>query len=112
MAGWITMDQGEYQRIEVVDEFRQGEHPWDDLSGVSVSMRLRNRDTNAAVTVAGDLDSAGPDGKIHGAGAVVPSDLAAGRYDGELVLEKAGQVGYPQVYQFMLRVIARPAATP
>lgn len=103
----FRMDAGEYLRIEAVDALAESDPPWDDLSGATVVMHLRSWSGDPLPSTPGTLDAADAAGKIRGCGAELPKTLAAGRYDGELVIDKGGAPGWPQVFPFALTIRRR-----
>lgn len=107
----LTMDEGEWATVAV--DFTGLEAPWDDLTSATVTLHAERR-TPAPVTVmtpvAGALDAAGTDGKVHGAYALVPSSWTAGKYFATITISKAGS-GWPQKQSLDIEVKAvAPAA--
>ena len=103
MASSLSMDEGEW--AEAAFDATGLEAPWDNLTGGTLTLYAERRSPTAAVMtpVAGSLDAAGTDGKVHGAKAMIPTSWVAGRYFCTLTLTKAGD-GYPQKESFDLTI--------
>jgi hypothetical protein len=102
----VTMDQGEYKRIEV--DYLGSGTPWDDLTGCTIEMsgKLDIKSATADFTAAGALGAANSDGKITKWGAAVPSNVVAGIYEVALTLSKSGATfGFPQIETCKLIVL-------
>lgn len=101
------MDEGSYKRIPI--SARDSDPPWDDLSAVTAVVMRLVRDGETTVREAlGTLDAPSADGRVKGAGCVVPFDLGDGYYHGEMELQ-APVAGYPQVRRFKLTINKREA---
>jgi hypothetical protein len=105
----LTMDEGEYATATI--DLSGLPAPWDDLTGATITLSAENTKTGAAMAlVAGALDAAGADGKIHGGYAVIPTAWVAGAYFCTLEVTKVG-TGWPQKQSFDLdieRVAKKP----
>lgn len=94
----ITMDEGEYKRIEW--DYTGSEYPWDDLTGCMVEMfgRYKITDTGTPpINVIGAVGAPNPDGKITIWGADVPLNTPAGTYEVTMLLSRGEDEGFPQI---------------
>jgi hypothetical protein len=115
MATRLNIDEGEAAPIAV--DMTGLSAPYDDLTGATITLSAE-RTTQPIATmplIAGVLDAAGADGKIHGGFAMVPLTWITGSYFVTIEVDKIGAPDHDRYWpqkQSVTLDVARVAKKP